>query len=298
MASGVARKAASGPSTLRNTRRGDVVWGHGDDSLLGATGTLAGCDWPEDTRFVHPVFSEVDATPDVLYRTTTAHDGQPVELRLNIYQPRGDTRGERPVVMWMFGGGWQWGDRNQLVLYAEDSARRGYVGVTIDYRIRPEGGPLLDVARDAYDDAVAAVEWLKDHAAEYRLDPDAIVAGGVSAGAVNAMNLLYTRGWGLDSSPIAGGVSISGLSLAPAHAGDPPAIMHHGTADTTAPYPAARQTCDSALSVGSVCEWLEYEGGGHDIVIWNAAEIMETTADRIFERVLWPLGYRPEPAHP
>jgi acetyl esterase/lipase len=188
--------------------------------VLLATGTLAGCDWAEDTRFVHPVFEEIEATRDVLYRTATGHDGQPVELRLNIYQPRGDARDERPVMMWMFGGAWQWGDRNQLALYAEDSARRGYVGVTIDYRVRPEGGPLLEVARDAYDDAVAAVAWLKDHAGEYRLDPDAIVAGGVSAGAVNAMNLLYTRDWGLDASPIAGGVSISGTSFAPPHAGD------------------------------------------------------------------------------
>jgi acetyl esterase/lipase len=266
--------------------------------VLLATGTLAGCDWAEDTRFVHPVFEEIEATRDVLYRTAIGHDGQPVELRLNIYQPRGDARDERPVMMWMFGGAWQWGDRNQLALYAEDSARRGYVGVTIDYRVRPEGGPLLEVARDAYDDAVAAVAWLKDHAGEYRLDPDAIVAGGVSAGAVNAMNLLYTRDWGLDASPIAGGVSISGTSFAPPHAGDPPAIMHHGTADTTAPYAAARQTCDNAIAVGSGCEWMEYQGGDHFIVISNAAEIMETTADRIFERVLWPLGYRPEPAHP
>jgi acetyl esterase/lipase len=270
-------------------------------AVLGGLTSLvaaAGCDWPEGTRFVDTVFAEVEVTRDVVYRTTTTHDGRNVDLRLNVYEPRGDRRGERPVVMWMFGGGWEWGDRNQLAVYAEDSARRGYVGVTIDYRTRFGGGPLLDLARDAYDDAVAAVAWLKAHAAEHRLDPDAIVAGGVSAGAVNALNLLYTRDWGLEASPVAGGVSISGLAFAPARPGDPPAIMHHGTLDTAAPYAAARDTCDAALAAGTVCEWLEYEGAGHDIAIWYAGQIMETTADRIFERVLWPLGYRPEPADP
>lgn len=256
--------------------------------------TAAGCDWPEGTRFVHEVFTEVDVTRDVVYRTTTTHDGQPIDLRLNIYEPRGDTREERPVVMWMFGGGWRQGDRNQLAAYAQDSARRGYVGVTIDYRTRAGGGPLLELARDAYDDAVAAVAWLKAHAAQHRLDPDAIVAGGVSAGAINAMNLLYAHDWGVPASPVAGGVSISGLSFAPARAGDPPAIMHHGTADPTVPYQSGRQTCENAIAVGGVCEWLPYEGGDHFIVVSNAAEIRETTADRIFERVLWPLGYRAE----
>lgn len=266
---------------------------------LALLASAAGCEWPEGTRFVDAVFSEVDVTEGVLYRSTTDYLGWPVDLRLDIYEPQGDTRAERPVVMWMFGGSWAWGDRSQLAAYAADSARRGYVGVTVDYRIRfLNTGDLIDSAMDAYDDAVAAVEWLKDHAGEYRMDPDAIVAGGVSAGAANAMNLAYLHDRGPETSPIAGAVSISGIAFRTAREGDPPTIMHHGDADTVVGYDGAQRTCDDAVAAGNVCRWVPYPGGDHYIVIWNAAEIMDTSADFIFEEVLWPLGYRVEEMAP
>ena len=93
-------------------------------------------------------------------------------------------------MMWMFGGGWRFGDRNQLATLAQDSARRGYVGVTIDYRIRGDQDPfdLLAAEIDAYDDTIAAIQWLQDNAATYRIDPDAIVPAGFSAGAINALH--------------------------------------------------------------------------------------------------------------
>src|ERR687894_2285348 len=125
--------------------------------------TLTSCEWPEGTRYVDPVFAEYDTTAGITYRRTTTHTGAAIDLKLDIYEPSGDTAAERPVVMWMFGGAWRFGNRQQLAAYAQDSARRGYVGVTIDYRIRAGGGPLLELARDAYDDAVAAVAWLKAH---------------------------------------------------------------------------------------------------------------------------------------
>jgi acetyl esterase/lipase len=265
-----------------------------------ASVSMAGCEWPEGTRFVDHVFDEVDITRDVVYRSTTDYTGQPVDLRLNVYQPRGDTRAERPVVMWMFGGAWIFGDRNQMEAYAIDSARRGYVAVTIDYRIRflqwLDTAGTLAAAMDAYDDAVAAVAWLKDHAAQFRMDPDAIVAGGVSAGAVEALNLLYIHDRGPTTSPIAGAISISGVAFVSPSPGDPPAIMHQGTADTTVAYAAGKRTCDDAVRVGNVCEWLPYEGGDHYIVYWYASQIMETSARLVFERVLWPQGYREETA--
>jgi acetyl esterase/lipase len=269
--------------------------------VLLASASVAGCEWPEGTRFVDHVFDEVDITRDVVYRSTTAYNGVPVDLRLNVYQPRGDTRAERPVVMWMFGGAWIFGDRNQMEAYAIDSARRGYVAVTIDYRIRflqwLDTAGTLAAAMDAYDDAVAAVAWLKEHAGEYGIDPDAIVAGGISAGAINAMHLLYAPGTrGPETSPVAGAVAISGLSFVTPSGIDPPSIMHHGTADAIVPHGSATTTCNAAKAAGSECNWLEYEGAGHEIGATRGLEIQETTADLIFERVLWPLGYRPGPA--
>lgn len=267
--------------------------------VLAATAVLAtaaGCEWPEGTRYVDEVFDEVEVTSDIVYRTATTHEGEPIELMLDIYEPVGDTATQRPAVFWMFGGGWLAGDRNQLSAYAEDSARRGYVGVTIDYRIRPGGGDLIAAAWDAYDDAVGAADWLAANAGDYRIDPDAIVAGGYSAGAVNAMNLLYAPGTrGPDESPVAGAVSIAGLSFVGSpEEPRPPAIMHHGTADPTVPYDSGLGTCNSAREAGNVCQFLTYEGGNHFIAFTEMDTIQQESARLIFELVLWPQGYRVE----
>jgi acetyl esterase/lipase len=258
--------------------------------------TAAGCEWPEGTRYVDEVFGEVEVTRDIVYRTTTTHEGETVELKLDIYEPVGDTAAQRPAVFWMFGGGWTAGDRQQLSSYAEDSARRGYVGVTIDYRIRPGGGDLIAAAWDAYDDAVGAADWLKANASDYRIDPNAVVAAGYSAGAVNAMNLLYAPGTrGPEESPVAGGVAIAGLSFVSSpDEPRPPAIMHHGDADPIVPYDSGLGTCNDARDAGNTCDFLTYEGGDHFIAFTNIEEIQQETAHLIFERVLWPLGYRIE----
>jgi acetyl esterase/lipase len=185
-------------------------------TVLVAALALVGCEYPPGTRYVDPVFTNVDITTNITYRTTTTYQGVPIDLKLDIHQPRGDTATKRPVVMWMFGGGWVVGDKSNMAAWATDSAKRGYVGVTIQYRLRSATNLNVQAAAyDAYDDAVGAVAWLKANAATYRIDPTAIVAGGYSAGAINAMNLLYLPGSrGPATSPVAGAVSISGLSFA------------------------------------------------------------------------------------
>jgi acetyl esterase/lipase len=248
-------------------------------------------DSSESTRYVDPVFGDVDVTSDLVYHETTTHDGQPVELKLDIYEPAGDTQAGRPAVMWMFGGSWQGGDKCGMAAYAWDSAERGYVGVSIDYRLRPNGGDLVPAAWDAYEDALAAVAWLKDHATDYRINADAIVAAGYSAGAINAMHLLFAPGnrpRGPDTSPVAGGVAISGLSFVEPTGERPPAIMHHGTNDTLTPFDVAESICKQTRAAGNVCQFYAYEGQGHGI---GSVEVLDRTAHDIFSYILIPLGY-------
>ena len=196
-------------------------------ALLGVAllaSSLTGCDWPERTLYVHPVYANYDVTSGIVYRQTTRWNGDPIQLRLDIYEPRGDTKAERPVMMWMFGGGWRFGDRNQLASLAQDSARRGYVAVTIDYRTRGDQDPFnLSAAElDAYDDTIAAIQWLQANAATYRIDPEAIVPAGFSAGAINALHAVWRPGTrGPTVTPAAGAVAGSGMGFLSPPAGTP-----------------------------------------------------------------------------
>jgi predicted esterase len=265
-----------------------------------------GCDTTDPVRYRDRVFDEVEIEPDIIYRQTVDWQGNDVDLRLDIYQPVGDTAELRPVVMWMFGGYFVSGNRDDMRPYATDSAQRGYVGVSIQYRTRPGMSPddtegVVAAAYDAYDDALAAVQWLKDNATRYRIDPRAVVAAGYSAGAYTAMHLGYLPGFrGPDSSPVAGVVSISGNSFALPTEGDPPAVMMHGTLDVLVPADSAEQTCDVGRTVGGGCDWVPFEGEGHEIVISRVTDIQIVAAVFIVYRVLAPLGYDvgPLPALP
>ncbi|MET3963450.1 acetyl esterase/lipase [Marmoricola sp. OAE513] len=89
-----------------------------------------------------------------------------------------DGPGPHPVVVWVHGGGWQFGDKTEVLPYLELVASRGFAGAAVNYPLAPEA------AYPAAPDGVrAALRYLRDHAAELGIDPTRIVIAGDSAGA-------------------------------------------------------------------------------------------------------------------
>ncbi|MBE2214214.1 MAG: alpha/beta hydrolase [Opitutaceae bacterium] len=128
---------------------------------------------------------EVDAAaelpPDQLPDGMTAREDVPyaimggVELRLDLYRPSGD--GPFPAVLIIHGGGWDTGERAMERPLAKRLAASGFVTVPVSYRLGPAGRFPL-----ALHDLKAAVRWLRAHASELAIDPEAIGAVGGSAG--------------------------------------------------------------------------------------------------------------------
>lgn len=194
--------------------------------------------------------------------------------------------------MWLFDGAFVRGDKRRMEYYAKDAARRGWLGVAVEYRTRSiDPGrmrveDLLDAANDAYEDGLAAVEWLQGNAARYRLDPACIVAAGVSAGAITALHLVYMPGTrGSKMSPVAGGIAVSGHSLVGAPPGRPPVIMFHGHRDDVVPFRKAEETHRKAVDVGNVNTLVAFDAG-HDIAWRKAHEIRDTAAQFVASHML------------
>lgn len=270
---------------------------------------------PTSGRYLEPVFDEVTITRDVPYRETVTSQGEDVTLRLDIYEPAGDTATERPVYLVMSGGYFVLLDKGFLLGAGEAFAQAGYVVVSIEYRVRPE----MDMSRfpdeydeeqlraavlDAYDDARAAVDWLTDHAEEYRIDPRAIVAAGGSAGGTNAWNLAWLAGTETRPDPpaIAAAVPLAAAPMPEAvpGPGSPPVLAFHGTADSVIPFAWAQEPCAAATGRGARCELVAYEGAGHpvvqseiDVVALHGDDIRRRTFQFLAETVLAPLGYFP-----
>jgi len=60
-------------------------------------------------RYRDQVFSNITVTSDLQYGAAPGVDGNPSALKLDMYQPAGDTAAARPAVIWVHGGGYAGG---------------------------------------------------------------------------------------------------------------------------------------------------------------------------------------------
>lgn len=219
---------------------------------------------------------QVAKTQDgTIYRTADDYLGVSQQLALDVYEPVGDPPAQqRPALLWMHGGYFAFGDRTQNQPTIDDFASRGFVVISIDYRMEPlppaVGGlsiPTPRAVQNTLEDAVAAVQWIHANAAALRIDPASVVAAGYSAGAITALGLAHkpTAVSAAGSpTPIAAAVSYSGMDLYPA---DPlptsavPVLMYNGESDTIVPLAAASSGCHAINLAGPECDQLAVPGG-------------------------------------
>src|SRR5260221_1574339 len=111
-------------------------------------------------------------------------------LKLNLARPKDVKPDEKlPAVVCIHGGGFRAGDRKGWDAFCRKLADRGYVAVTVTYRLAPK----YQFPAAVYD-VKAAVQWLRANAAKYRIDPARIGVTGGSAGGHLAQFLGVTSG--------------------------------------------------------------------------------------------------------
>lgn len=166
-------------------------------------------------RYLTEVFTGVDVTSNVAYSTNiTVLTGMPAmdTILCDIYEPTGDTIGQRPVVIVSHTGsflpppvnGQCTGNKSDyaVVELCNLLAKRGYVAVAMNYRLgwNPVGtqeertGTLLNAAYRGIQDARTLVRFLRNDAANadnYGIDPDKIVVGGVGTGGYISLGCGY-----------------------------------------------------------------------------------------------------------
>src|SRR5580693_9542666 len=126
-------------------------------------------------------------------------------LYLNVTAPAGAVPpgpGGRPVLLWIHGGGFEFGHGlDQAGDGAAFAKSHGLVVVTFNYRLGALG--FLDVPEEnptgalGLHDQVAALRWTRDNIAAFGGDPDQVTVYGLSAGGKSVTNLLaspLTRG--------------------------------------------------------------------------------------------------------
>lgn len=142
-------------------------------------------------------------------------DADKVKHKLDLYSPKGAK--DRPVVLFVHGGAWVFGDKNFFGVYealGKMFARHGVVAVIVNYRLSPgvkHPEHIKDVAR--------AFAWTHRHIKEHGGRADQLFLCGHSAGA-HLVSLLatdesYLKAEGLSGENIKGVMSISGVYEVP-----------------------------------------------------------------------------------
>lgn len=129
-------------------------------------------------------------------------------LSLDVHRAQGVAAGA-PVVVFVYGGDWRTGRREDYRFVGQSLAREGLLVVVPDYRKVP-----LVTFPAFVEDAAQAVAWAKRHATEYGGDPSRIYLVGHSAGA-HIVAMLGTDGRflqavGMRPRELSGVVGLSG----------------------------------------------------------------------------------------
>lgn len=186
------------------------------------------------------------------------------DLFLDIYEPASGMTltqegTEKPTVIFMFGGGFIGGKRDDAHYgkWFDAMASNGYRVVSIDYRLGLAGARKVGIAQVnlldraihmAVEDLFSATAFLIENAETLGIDPDNIVISGSSAGAITVLQAEYelcnmTQYAGVlpDGFRYAGVISFSGAILSregfPDYSRAPsPTLLLHGTEDSLVNY--------------------------------------------------------------
>ncbi len=107
----------------------------------------------------------------------THENSSPKRNQLDIYTPKTTTK-PTPVVIFVHGGGWTYGDKIGINEKHRWLTKLGIACISTNYRFHPE----VDFKAQAQDVA-DAVGWVKENAKQHNIDPKQIFLMGHSAGA-------------------------------------------------------------------------------------------------------------------
>ena len=212
----------------------------------------------------------------------------------------------RPGMVFVHGGGWKNGSKDGGVWSALPAAyaAKGYVCISVNYRLTPDGGGFPQCVHDVKN----AVRWFRASAEEFRLDPNRIGAYGNSAGAhlvsmlglVKKENELEGDGTYLDQSSLVQAVCASATPSnfldwgKPGHGPEkfnflngekteaietarraspvsyvakdaPPFLLFHSRDDAVVPYIQGTALKEALQDVGATVTLRTYNDGGHGV---------------------------------
>jgi para-nitrobenzyl esterase len=141
-------------------------------------------------------------------------------LYLNVWTPAKSGKEKLPVLVYIFGGGFQNGDGSEPRYDGENMARKGMVAVSVNYRtnifgffVHPEltrESPHHAAGNYGLLDQVAALQWVRKNIAAFGGEPERVTVAGESAGSISVSALMASP---LSRGLMAGAIGESGAMI-------------------------------------------------------------------------------------
>lgn len=232
--------------------------------------------------------------PNITYLTANNY-----EDKVDVYRRR-DTSDPQPTLIWIHGGGWVGGTKEQELRQFLPWLEKGWDVVNVEYRLG-----RVSLAPAAVEDCLCALRWVAANAKQYGFDTNRLVISGGSAGGhlslttgmipqsagldrecpgaplpkvaaivnfygiTDVVDLLdgpnqknYAVAW-LGSMPNKEDIARRVSPLTYVRPGLPPIITIHGDADPTVPYQHALRLQDALQKAGVPHQLVTIPGGKH-----------------------------------
>ncbi|OAL55172.1 carboxylesterase [Pyrenochaeta sp. DS3sAY3a] len=120
-------------------------------------------------------------------------------LNLNVWAPAEATGKSLPVIVYIYGGGFEYGSNTSATSNASGLAQTGrVVGVSLNYRLGPfgwlslsqYGGVFADATNLGLQDMITALKWVQKNISRFGGDPENVTVAGHSAGAYSTTALI------------------------------------------------------------------------------------------------------------
>lgn len=147
-------------------------------------------------------------------------------LYLNVWTPAKSTDENLPVLVWFFGGGFQWGYPSEMEFDGEHLARRGVIVVSVNYRLNCFGFLAHpDITKEAPQapsnfgllDQEAGLHWVYENIEAFGGDKERITIAGQSAGGSSTMHQLVNE---KNRHIVKGAIILSGIIRHPDEGAD------------------------------------------------------------------------------
>ena len=235
------------------------------------------------------------------------------ELAAHIFHPRKEKQGRAtPAFVFFHPGGWAMGDPQWGYEICSHYASKGIPAISFQYRLSSIDG---DSPVEALEDVKSAIRWTRKNAKKLNIDPQKILAGGISSGSHLVTCAACIAGYddpeddkGISPVPDAIAFQSACLNtvivdefafllqgrdkpekLSPFHqlkSGMPPMCIVHGTVDDMVPIESIKEYAEKSVSMGNRCELYPFEGADHFFGNVDGSEVF-----RLIDGFFVSLGY-------